>query len=400
LADEEGLDGRSEPPEDEESQGGNRRVRPLFRFMRKGRDEEEEEPEALEEEEVEDDRPRVRPVRVVKSVPNEGEEGPPDQYQGDPSQGQSAPFPEEQEAPFSEEVELAFQEEEQTPFVEEEGPAFQEEEEAPFAEEGPAIPEEEEAPFAEEGPAIPEEEEAPFAEEAPAFAVEEEPPFAQEVAPITEAEQAPFTDEGKVPEAYPEAGPPPEDTGMPGEGVPEVPYDVIETTEREEVIPDTVSPEEEAEMSDDLGLRQEETPVTFEQRLKPGVSGDQGSPATDSGIPAIPLGTDGEPAQEVKPHYHKYLKPDEELLSKKQARGRPTGFDRDLDADAGEIDFGIDLIDPSERKKKKPPKKPAAEPGRKQKGPAEGHDFDAEIGTVGLGVDIGVDYEKRRKRRL
>jgi hypothetical protein len=108
-----------------------------------------------------------------------------------------------------------------------------------------------------------------------------------------------------------------------------------------------------------------------------------------------------EARSETSPSYHKYLRPDEELLHKRQARGRPTGFDQDLESEAGEIDFGIDLIDPSERKKKRrPPPKGDKKDGRPKKGAIGGHDSDAEVGTRELGVDIGVDYNKRRRRRL
>ena len=171
------------------------------------------------------------------------------------------------------------------------------------------------------------------------------------------------------------------------DNVPEVPFAVIEEAEREAIGTETVSPEEEPEVGQDLEFRQEETPVRFQPE------GSSPAPGHDA---SVPLGTP-EGDEVSKPHYHKYLKPDEDILRRTPTRGRPSGFDQDLESEAGEIDFGIDLIDPSDLKKKKAPKKG---PERPAKGPIGGHDADGEVGTRELGVDIGVDYSKRRKRRL
>jgi hypothetical protein len=220
----------------------------------------------------------------------------------------------------------------------------------------PTFTEEEEAPFVVE-------EEAPFVveEEAP-FVVEEEAPFVvEEEAPLAPAEEAPFTEEGST--EAPTA------------------YDSFEETIRTEPVHDSTSVQEEAETGEEFQFRQEETPATME---------DQGHEGPQVPGPA--------PQDETKPHYHKYLKPDEELLQRKQTKGPATGFDRDMDADAGEIDFGIDLIDPSERKKSKRRAPAPKEPGPK-KG-VGGHDFDGEVVTTQSGSDIGVDFQKRRKRRL
>jgi hypothetical protein len=165
---------------------------------------------------------------------------------------------------------------------------------------------------------------------------------------------------------------------------PHVPIEAIEQAERAEPVHDSVSVQEEAETGEEPPFRQEETPVAFER-----VEYQEPKGLVE---PPPPV------AEQPKPHYHKYLKPDEEILQQKQAKGRATGFDRDMDADAGEIDFGIDLIDPSERKKRKKAPTPKV-PGPK-KSMVGGHDSDAEVGSRELGNDIGVDYQKRRKRRL
>jgi hypothetical protein len=151
-------------------------------------------------------------------------------------------------------------------------------------------------------------------------------------------------------------------------------------------------------VGDELEFRQEETPVRFQTEGSSPAPGQPYSkePAFDAYAPAgTPSG-----AEVSKPHYHKYLKPDEDILRQTPTRGRPTGFDRDLESEAGETDIGIDLIDPNERKKKKAPKKDPQGSGRPPKGSIGGHDSDAEVGTRELGNDIGVDYSKRRKRRL
>jgi len=348
LADENGLDEGSDPIDEEDRVEGTRRVRPLFRFGRKkdtkgDRDDEHGEPEPEE-----DAHDRVRPVRVVKFVPESEEEGPIAEVdsgdleaafagdEGEPTEVVEATFAVEDEAPFAVEDEAPFAVEEEAPFAIEDEAPFEVEEEAPFAIE-------DEAPFAIE------EEESPFVME------EGEQIFVEAEA----VEEAPFAELGAVPE---------------------VPFAEIEEVEREEPVHDAASPEEEAETAEEFEFRSEETPEGFQA---------EGNAAADA--PTIAR-------DEAKPHYHKYLKPDEELLHQKQAKGRPTGFDRDLDADAGEIDFGIDLIDPSERRKRKAPK--GAKEAKLKKSVTGGHDFDGEVGTRELGVDIGVDYQKRRKRRL
>lgn len=344
MADENGLDEGSDPIDEEDRVEDTRRVRPLFRFGRRkdvnggrnggaGTGEPEPEPEPHE---------RVRPVRVVRFVPEEapGEEAP---FADVDSEDLDAAFGGDGEEP-------AFVVEGEPAFVEEGGPAFVEEG-------GPADFVEGEAPFAEVV-----EDEAPFAE-----VVDEEPASLEEEAPFAfEEEETPFVmEEGE--RAFVEA-------------VPEVPFAEIEEAERVEAIQGSVSPQEEAETAEEFEFRSEETPESIQSEEPAGPGG---------------LSTTG---VEAKPHYHKYLRPDEELLQQKQARGRPTGFDRDVDADAGEIDFGIDLIDPSERRKRKAPK--GASEAKLKKSTTGGHDSDGEVGTRELGVDIGVDYQKRRKRRL
>jgi hypothetical protein len=312
LSDENGPDDTSRPLDEEEQVEDTRRVRPLFRFGRRGSrhddapngGEEPAPPGTEEEEEAGSPQTPVRPVRVVKFIPFGARE-----QEGEP-EGDVPPFAGTEEVP---------------------------EGEAPFTVE-------EEPPFAW---AEPSEEEAPFA-------VEEEAPFAVE-------QGTAFTEVDSAPPA---------------------PLETIEDIRWDEPVHDSVSVQEEAETGEEFRFRQEETPATFET-----------SEQRTHGM-APPA----EPVDESKPHYHKFLKPDEEMLQRKQATGPATGFDRDMDADAGEIDFGIDLIDPSERKKqrKTPPRKDEAGP---KKG-VGGHDSDGEVVSTQSGVDIGVDYQKRRKRRL
>jgi len=222
---------------------------------------------------------------------------------------------------------------------------------------------------------------------------EEEEPFeAQEVASeppfegTMEEEEQPFVFEEEQPIAvFEEEEPFPveeESTFTEVDDTPSIPFDVIDETVREEPVHDSISIQEEAETEEEFEFRSEETPATFE------------TIEVEAPTPAVPT----PPDDDARPNYHKYLKPDEELLQRKGATGPATGFDRDMDAEAGEIDFGIDLIDPSERRKKRktPPRKDEAGP---KKG-VGGHDSDGEVVTTQSGVDIGVDFQKRRKRRL
>jgi hypothetical protein len=355
LSEENGAD---RPPEEEGREERNRRVRPLFRFGRRSRkdevvEEEGQEPEQQPQEtfgetpggeptgDEDDPKGPVRPVRVVKFVPSEA---------GD---GTSGEVPVEGDAPFVEEADAPFVEEAEAPFVEEAEAPFVEEAEAPFVEEA-------DAPFVEE-------DEATFVEEADApFDVGPEEPASD-----GEGAEAPFVFEEQPTPVHVEA--PPEGS-----------YADMERTRWEEPVHDSISTQEEAETGEDMELRSEESPSHIEA--------DEGVPR-ETPEEAAPSG--GEP----KPHYHKYLKPDEDLISRPQARGPATGFDRDMDADAGEIDFGIDLIDPSERRKRKktPPKKQEGAGPKKGVG---GHDSDGEVDSRGMGGEVGVDYSKRRKRRL
>jgi len=363
LSDEDGLDDTSVPPDEEEQVEETRRVRPLFRFGRKN-SKNDQTPKG--EEEVEDAGPPeigeegdghqtpVRPVRVLKFIPF-GKKDPEEE-------------PDDETPPFTETEGIIEEEAEPTFAVEEEAePTFAvEEAEPPFA-----VEEEAEPTFAVE-------------EAEPTFAVEEaEPPFAVEEgeAPFVVEEEAEPTfavEEGETPFVVVEE----EAAFTEVDSVPPAPLDAIEETRREEPVHDSVSVQEEAETGEEFQFRQEETPATFETHTQQ---------ASETPPPAAPI-------DETKPHYHKYLKPDEEMLQRKQATGPATGFDRDMDADAGEIDFGIDLIDPNERKKKR--KKP---PRKVEEGPKKGvggHDSDGEVVTTQSGVDIGVDFQKRRKRRL
>ena len=111
--------------------------------------------------------------------------------------------------------------------------------------------------------------------------------------------------------------------------------------------------------------------------------------------PRVPAQARGE-----EPAYAKYLRPDEEVLQARHERA-PTGFDRDMETEAGELDIGIELEKGADRwKRGKDGTKPTTAPRRPgQKGVA-GHDSDAEVGTRDAGPDIGVDFERRKKRRL
>lgn len=305
-----------------------------------------------EEEQVEETR-RVRPLfRFGRKAPKEepAKEGPEDErdeaVDEEGSRGPVRPVrvvkfipPGEEmaeEAQFTENVE---EDGGEAPFIVEEEAPFIEEEEVPFQ------VEEEPAQFVEEG-------EAPFAE------LVEEAPFFEEEASVSE--EAPFVVDEQVPESS---------------------YEDLEETRWEEPVHDSLGVQEEAETGGEFEFRSEETPATFE--------------ASEEQTPEVP----GPAGNETKPHYHKYLKPDEDLVSSHPAKGPATGFDRDMDADAGEIDFGIDLIDPSERRKKrkKPPRKDDSAAPKKGVG---GHDSDAEVDSRGTGAEVGVDYQKRRKRRL
>lgn len=414
MSDEDGWDNGSEPPAEEEQQEGTRRVRPLFRFRRNKKEPEQTPPppEAVDDgtDHHDEDDPssssRVRPVRVVKFVPSSDsetseqdvEEVPFEATEEIQEEDMDAAFAEvEEEPPFAEaedviEGEALFEEAEEV--VEVEAPFTEAEDspegEAPFVETEDVT--EWEAPF-EEAEGIIEEE--AFSE--PELVPQEDPTFeaAEEVVEeqgLSEemsyavdeevGEVSTFTEEAaeETPTAVAELV----------DNVPEVPFAVIEEAEREALGTETVSAEEEPEVGQDLEFRQEETPVRFQPE------GSSPAPGHDAGVP---LGTpeDGEVS---KPHYHKYLKPDEDILHRTPTRGRPSGFDQDLESEAEEIDFGIDLIDPSDQKKKKAPKKGPKEPGGPAKGPIGGHDADGEVGTRELGMDIGVDYSKRRKRRL
>ncbi len=436
MSDEDGWDNGSEPPAEEEQQQGTRRVRPLFRFRRNKKEPEQTRPpEESGEEEMEygdvgdpSSQSRVRPVRVVKFVPSSDSETSEQDLEEVPfeateeilEEDMDAAFAEvEEEPPFAEAEEVT---EEETPLAEAEDVV---EGEAPFAE--AEVVAEWEAPFAEAE--VVTEWEAPFAEAEEV--VEEEAPLPEaelvivEEAPLPEAELVPqedppiavaeeVVDEPGLSEEMSyavaeEVGEEPTFTEETAEeipfavaeqvdNVPEVPFAVIEEAEREDIGTETVSAEEEPEVGQDLEFRQEETPVRFQSRASSPAPGQPISqePGHDASVPVVTPEGD----EVSKPHYHKYLKPDEDILRQTPTRGRPSGFDQDLESEAGEIDFGIELIDPSERKKKKAPKKGPKEPGGPEKGPIGGHDADGEVSTRELGVDIGVDYSKRRKRRL
>jgi hypothetical protein len=340
LSEENDADHPPGEPGEDEREKRTRRVRPLFRFGRKSRQEEDTEEVSPPEEgpppeggappedtPVDDPQGPVRPVRVVKFVPSEGD-GP---DAGEEEGADEEPFTVEEEVPFVEEGEAPFDVEEEPPFVEEG--------EAPFT--------------VDDGEGAP-------------FEMEPEVPATEE-----DAVEAPFVFEEQT-------------TPVRVEPSPETPYENMERTRWDEPVHDTISTQEEAETGEDMEFRSEESPAHLESA--------PGAPVEDTAEPE-------RTPEETKPHYHKYLKPDEDLVSRPQARGPATGFDRDMDADAGEIDFGIDLIDPSERMKRKktPPKKPEGPIPKKGVG---GHDFDAEVDSKGMGNEVGVDYNKRRKRRL
>ena len=103
------------------------------------------------------------------------------------------------------------------------------------------------------------------------------------------------------------------------------------------------------------------------------------------------------PAKEGEPGYAKYFRPDDEVLRRRDERP-PSGFDRDLETEAGETDAGIELVEHGDRRKERRPPLKAAQPPKRQT--AGGRDSDAEVGTRDLGPDIGVDERKRKKRRL
>jgi len=413
LADEETRENGSEPPAGEEQQQETHRVRPLFRFRRNKEEPEQTPPpeEPVEDEKVHDDgedqssHSRVRPVRVVKFVPS-----------SDPGTSEQdmekVPF-EATEEILEEDMDAVFGEvEEETPTTEAEEvteveASFEEAEEvaeveAPFAEAEEVA--EVVVPFAEAEQVVEEEMFSPLEpvpQEDPSFeAVEgtvEEPDIFEAVSEersniVDEevgdgsafleetAEDNPFTFSETV------------------EKVPEVPFAVIEKADREDIGFESLSEEEEPEVGEDLEFRHEETPVRFQSEDRSIASG---QPISKGYIDqtGVPGGTPNDGGVS-KPHYHKYLKPDEDILQRSPTRGRPSGFDRDLESEAEEIDFGIELIDPNELKKKKAPKKGPKESVRPAKGSIGGHDSDGEVGTRELGVDIGVDYDKRRKRRL
>ena len=95
--------------------------------------------------------------------------------------------------------------------------------------------------------------------------------------------------------------------------------------------------------------------------------------------------------------YAKYFRPDDEVLKRRDERP-PSGFDRDLETEAGETDAGIELVEHGDRRKERRPAPKAAQPPKRQA--TGGRDSDAEVGTRDLGPDIGVDEKKRKKRRL
>ena len=436
------------------------RVRPV-RVLKSPSEGEEEGPDGMEDEAPFSEEPQVEEpsfteepeeetpfgeVPIGEVTPFTEEEVTPFAEEPMEQEASFAEEPEEEVTPFAEEPE-----EEVTPFAEEpqeEVTPFAEEpmeQEASFAEE----PQEEVTPFAEElaeeasfaeepeaGASFTEEimeEETPFSEEAEAAtpfaeeAIEEQPYFSEAVgsdmeSPFTVAEEErdvttdPSEEEEEgatfvfsevpveaatIPETddpsfvFTEVG---TDTTEP-EPVPDVPFEAIEQADEGAIDEEGLGTQEEQEMTEDLQLRQEETPVRLERGKprSPETASTSTPPAetTTSKIRAIPV----TPTEESKPTYHKYLKPDQELLDKKLVRARPSGFDQDLETDAGEIDFGIDLVDPHERKKKPHPKVPKPDV-RPAKGGVGGHDADGEVGSRELGNDIGVDYNRRRKRRL
>ena len=123
------------------------------------------------------------------------------------------------------------------------------------------------------------------------------------------------------------------------------------------------------------------------------------APPTVKGIPVTPpkQGPSGPPSREGEPGYAKYFRPDDEVLKRRDERP-PSGFDRDLETEAGETDAGIELVEHGDRRKEKRSPSKAALPPKRQA--AGGRDSDAEVGTRDLGPDIGVDGTRRKKRRL
>lgn len=322
----------------------------------------EEEGSGPEEEEAQKDRrvkPLLRFMRRKGEEPFEGEEGPP---AGEPEDPEDVSDGDEDKPHRVRPVRVV-------KFVPTEG--------------GPeeAIPEESvEAPFTE----VPEEPvSSEVSEEVPFEEVSEEVPF-EEV-----PEEVPFEE---VPDEVPFEEVPDEPSAPDRPVVPEIPFDELRHADAESAVEGGITEQEDRELGADMGFREEETPTSWEGPNGKGPLEDLHHPGERP---------EGPPPQapEDMASYHKYLRPDEELLQRRPAKGRPTGFDRDLETDAGEIDLGIDLIDPSERRKKAAPPKPRKEQ-KLPKGAVGGHDFDGEMGTRELGVDIGVDYEKRRKRRL
>jgi hypothetical protein len=101
-----------------------------------------------------------------------------------------------------------------------------------------------------------------------------------------------------------------------------------------------------------------------------------------------------------EPGYAKYFRPDEDAIRPRD-QGPPSGFDRDLETEAGETDIGIELDRPADKWKrdKASSRRPsvAKKPGQRTVG---GRDMDAEVGTRDVGPDIGVSFERKKRRRL
>ena len=123
------------------------------------------------------------------------------------------------------------------------------------------------------------------------------------------------------------------------------------------------------------------------------------APPTVKGIPVTPpkQAPRATPVNDGEPGYSKYFRPDDEVLRRRDERP-PSGFDRDLETEAGETDAGIELVEQGDRRKERRPTPKAVQPPKRQT--AGGRDSDAEVGTRDLGPDIGVDERKRKKRRL
>jgi hypothetical protein len=189
--------------------------------------------------------------------------------------------------------------------------------------------------------------------------------------------------------------------------------------------------QEVVEMERSMELREEESTVDIEelgrprQKVRPAPppptrGPSQGAPPPPRAVPTVkgipiaqgarepPRGRADAPppppapqkARVDEPAYAKYLRPDEDVLQARHERA-PTGFDRDMETEAGELDIGIELDKGGDRwKREKVGARPATAPRRPgQKGVA-GHDMDSEVGTRDAGPDIGVDTERRKKRRL